>query len=418
MKTISRRSQFSRNLSRRSFVAGSAAFTLATASPIFSPAALAFGTKAAKDAKRILVGTGKGTSGTYGPSGSILSYLWDSATGTLTPEGVAAQLPDSTWLQPSEDGKYLYVASELSEFKGQPTGAVSSFKLDDEKHGNKLELLSQVNSASVGTCQCNVDRTGHTVIAVDYGGGSAISFASSGGKLGSASWSQHYDGYPEGKAPVPNRQEAAHAHFASFSPDNKYAYINDLGNDVIHTYKFNAETAQLASTGECGLHPGAGPRTLHFHPNGKFAYCMNEIDSTVNVLRYDPSDGSLSPFQQIALLPTPTPGAPKVVSTGCDTVLTRDGRFAYFANRGDNFLMSCHIDPATGKLTPFDDATRTTCGGKTPRNFRLDPTERWILVANQDSDQLSVIARDPATGKLANEAKSVPAPRPMCIVFV
>ena len=99
---------------------------------------------------------------------------------------------------------------------------------------------------------------------------------------------------------------------------------------------------------------------------------------------------------------------------GCDTVITHDGRFVYFANRDDNFLYSFSADPKTGALTPM---VRSNCGGKTPRNFTLDPTERWMLVANQDSNLISVFARDPETGKLADEGKSVAAAAPMCILF-
>ncbi len=407
MKTYS-----SQPSTRRAFLARSAAFTLAAA-PLARYAA-AF-SKQPKDSHRILVGTGKGTTGQFGPSGSILAYAWDSATGTLTPESMAAALPDSTWLAPSPDGKYLYVASELDQFQGQPTGAVSSFHMRSDKHGFKLELLSQVNSVSVGTTQCAVDATGHVVVAADYGGGSVACFASNDGRLTPPVWSEHYDGYAAGKVPVPSRQQSAHAHYASFSPDNKYAYVNDLGWDRIHVYKLNVVDALITPAGEASLPPGSGPRTLHFHPNGKIAYCMDEIVSKVTVMRYDPAWGSLTPIQTLDLLPE---GSKPLTSTGCDTVLTRDGRFAYFANRGNNFLFSCHVDPATGKLTPFDGDPRSTTGGKTPRNFTLDITERWILVANQDSDQLSVIARDPATGKLANEAKSVACPRPMCIRFV
>ncbi len=406
MKTLS-----SRVSTRRAFLARSAAATLAAAPLARFASAYSH---APRNATRILVGTGKGTNGPLGPSGSILTYPWDANTGTLGAPVLAATLPDSTWLEPSPDGKYLYVASELAQFQGQPTGAVSSFRLRDNKHGFQLQLLSQVNSASAGTTQCAVDQTGHVVVAVDYGGGSVASFASNDGHLTPATWSEHYDGYPAGKAPVPSRQQSAHAHFASFSPDNKYAFVNDLGWDRIHSYRLNVVDAQITPSGQCDLHPGAGPRTLHFHPNGHIAYCMDEIDSTVTVLRYDPSWGSLTPIQVFPLLP---PNSAPLTSTGCDTVLTRDGRFAYFANRGNNFLFSCHIDPATGKLTAFDSDPRSTTGGKTPRNFRLDPTERWILVANQDSDQLSVIARDPASGRLANTAHSVPCPRPMCIVF-
>lgn len=162
-----------------------------------------------------------------------------------------------------------------------------------------------------------------------------------------------------------------------------------------------------------------GPRTLHFAVDGKVAYCVNELDSTVTVLAWKSEDGSFSPIQTVKLLPEGTQTKHgSVTNTGCDAVLTRDGRFAYFANRGDDFLMGFHIDPATGRLTAFGGNPRTSCGGKVPRNFTLDPTERWMLVANQVSSNLSVFARDPNTGVLANEGKNIAAATPMCIVFV
>ena len=157
--------------------------------------------------------------------------------------------------------------------------------------------------------------------------------------------------------------------------------------------------------------PGSGPRTLHFHPNGHTAYCMNEIVSTVDVLEWHKADGSLTRVTTIELLPAGTTGT----STGCDTVISRDGRFIYFANRGDNFLYAFQADANTGSLTPMK---RSNCGGKTPRNFTLDPTERWMLVANQDSNLISIFSRDPETGELAGEGKSVEAEIPMRILFV
>jgi 6-phosphogluconolactonase len=210
---------------------------------------------------------------------------------------------------------------------------------------------------------------------------------------------------------VTDRQEAPHAHFASVSPNNRFAYINDLGSDRIHIYKLDAATAQLTGAGTFETKPGAGPRTLHFHPTLKVAYLVNELNSTVEVLTWNPASGALSAIQTIELLPAGSTGPTR----GCDTVLTRDGRFAYFANRDHDFLMSSHIEQVTGKLVQM---TRTSCGGKIPRNFRLDPTERWMLVANQESSNISIFARDPMTGELSNEGRSVAAATPMCIVFV
>ena len=139
---------------------------------------------------------------------------------------------------------------------------------------------------------------------------------------------------------------------------------------------------------------------------------MNEMASTVDVLKWHKSDGSLTLVTTIELLPADDKST--VVSTGCDTVITRDGRFVYFANRGDDFLYGFKADAKTGALTPIK---RSNCGGKTPRNFVLDPTERWMLVANQNSSWISVFARNPMTGELAEQGKNFAAATPMRILF-
>jgi 6-phosphogluconolactonase len=307
------------------------------------------------------------------------------------------------WLAFSNGREFLYSASELDSFNGKPTGEVASFRLVD----GELRPLSTQNSAGTGTCHVAVDQSSRMLLAADYTGASAASFRIEDGKLSEAVWTVHYTEH----GPNPVRQPTAHAHFASFSPDNRFAYINDLGGDSIHIYKPDPATAQMTPAGTYHGAPGSGPRTLHFHPNGRTAYCMNEIVSTVDVLDWHKADGSLTLVNRIDLLPAGSTGT----STGCDTVITRDGRFVYFANRGDNFLYAFSANPRTGALTPMK---RSNCGGKTPRNFTLDPTEEWMLVANQDSNLVSVFARDPVTGVLAAEAKSVVAETPMRILFV
>ena len=334
----------------------------------------------------------------------ILAYDWDPVTAVLTAAGVAAAVPKVAWLAFSHGNEYLYSASELDTFNGKPSGEVASFRAAR----GELKPLSARNSAGIGTCHLAVDKTGRMLVSADYMGGSAASFRIEDGKLSEVAWSEHYTEH----GPNPDRQEAAHAHFASFSPDNRFAYINDLGGDSIHIYRADAATAQMTKAGFYRGAPGSGPRTLHFHPNGKTAYCMNEMASTVDVLDWHSSDGSLTLVKRIELLPADYKGATR----GCDTVIPRDGRFVYFANRDDNFLYSFRADTKTGLLTAMK---RSNCGGKTPRNFTLDPTEHWMLVANQDSNLISVFARDPKTGLLADEAKSsVAAEAPMRILFL
>jgi 6-phosphogluconolactonase len=338
--------------------------------------------------------------GSHAPDG-ILAFDWDRATATLTLAGVAAKVPNVAWLALS--GEFVFSASELDTFEGETTGEVASFRIV----GGELLPLSARNSAGTGTCHVAVDATGRMLLAADYTGASAASFRIENGKLSEAVWTEHYTEH----GPNADRQEKAHAHFASFSPDNRFAYINDLGGDSIHIYNADPATAQMTAAGTYRGVPGSGARTLHFHPNGRTAYCMNELVSTVDVLDWHKSDGTLTLVNRIEFLPSDYHGPTR----GCDTVITRDGRFVYFANRDDDFLYAFKADAKTGRLTPMK---RSNCGGKTPRNFTLDPSERWMLVANQDSNMISVFARDPATGLLADEVKSsVEVTAPMRILF-
>jgi len=366
------------------------AATLAAA----ASASLAAPVLASSGRKRVFIGSNR-------PEG-ILAFDWDPATGELTPAGVAAKLANVDWITYSPGREFLYAASEVDSFNGKPTGAVASFSVAK----GELQPFSAQNSASKGTCHVALDRTGRVLLAADYGGGSAASFLVIDGRLSPAVWTEHYAGH----GPNASRQESAHAHFASFSPDNRFAYINDLGEDCIHIYGLNAETAMLTPAGSYKAKPGAGPRTLHFHPNGHTAYSINELDSTVDVLEWSKADGSLTLVKRIELLPAGYTGD----THACDTVISKDGKSVYFANRGDNSIYFFHADEKSGSLTREG---RFDCGGKIPRNFVLDPTERWMLVANQSSNQISVFARNPVTGALAKEGKSLPVAKPMCILF-
>ncbi len=374
-------------------------------------AAAAPSSHAAPRRQRVFIGSGT--------ADGILAYDWHSATGELKPAGVAATLANVDWITFSPDRKFIFAASEVDSFDGKPTGEVASFSLAE----GVLKQLSAQNSAGKGTCHVAVDHGGRTLLSADYGGGSAASFLVTSGKLSPAVWTEHYTGH----GPNADRQESAHAHFASFSPDDRFAYINDLGGDCIHIYSRGTilippgsvskkavgpalDTLHLTPAGVYKAKPGAGPRTLHFHPNGHTAYSINELDSTVDVVEWSKADGSLTLVTNIQLLPAGFQGK----STACDTVISGDGRHVYFANRFNDFIYGFNADVISGALTPIK---RFNCGGKTPRNFVLDPTERWMLVANQDSNTISVFGRDAETGVLADEGKSFAAARPMCILF-
>jgi 6-phosphogluconolactonase len=382
------------NLNRRKFLVAASAAALATSSSLATSAPNAQSSAAQGPRRRVFLGSGS--------SNGILVCDFDPASGELTPPAVVSNTPKVAWLAFAHQNEFLYSASELDMFNGQPTGEVAGFRVE----GDKLTPFTTANSAGVGTCHVAIDHTGKILVSADYGGGSAASFTIRDGKLSSAVWKEHYTYH----GPNTDRQKSAHAHFISFSPDNRFTYINDLGGDCIHIYKPNIETAEMSPAGTYRGVPGSGPRTLHFHPNGRTAYCMNEIASTVDILNWNKADGGLSLVKRIELLPAGYAGPTR----GCDTVISQNGRFIYFANRDNDFLYTFKANPQTGDLTALK---RSSCGGKIPRNFVLDPSERWMLVANQDSNYISVFKRDPETGALAEDGKNFPVETPMRILF-
>jgi 6-phosphogluconolactonase len=381
-------------ISRRGFIHGSAAVSL-VAHP-WSAVAKGLDTK-----RLLLVGTQ-----TSGTSKGIYAYAFDAATGDLTQAGLAAEADNPTFLALSPDGKTLIAANELDQYEGKKSGAVSSFTLD--RKASKLTKLNEVSAQGNGTCHVSVDHTGGCAFAANYGGGSAASFSVSGaGQLGPAVSFFQYTGHG------PEKQQAGpRAHRVTVSPDNRFLLVNDLGLDAIHIYCLDATTAKLTpnATSEWKAAPGSGPRALMFHANGRWAYCVNELKSTVNVLRWDAKQGTLETLQEISLIPESHQGP----SAPSDIVMDKQGRFAYVANRLDDFMASFTISPADGKLTLLE---KTSCGGKTPRHIALDPSESWLLVANQASDNIAVFARDKKSGHLANTGKNFPLSKPQCLVF-
>src|SRR5450631_528758 len=232
-----------KKLNRRDFLFNSSAAALAAA--VGSRSAAAAPSAAGTRHRRVFIGSG-------GKNG-ILAYDWDPVSGVLTAAGVASKVSKVAWLAFSYEHQYVYSASELDLFNGKPTGEVASFRV---AHG-ELHSLSAENSAGVGTCHVAVDHTNQMLIAADYVGGSAASFKINDGRLSKAVWTETYTFH----GPNTDRQKTAHAHFASFSTDNRFAYINDLGGDCIHIYSLNAATAMLKPAATYQAKPGAGPRT-------------------------------------------------------------------------------------------------------------------------------------------------------------
>lgn len=381
-------------ISRRNFVRGASILTLG---------AHPWASWAKGGGKKSLLLVGPQTSEPSTSKG-IYAYHFDSATGELEQIGLAVEAENPTFFVLSPDGKLVYSVNEVRQFEGKNGGSVSSFAFD--RKAAKLTDISKSASMGGGPTHITVDHTGRCVFAANYGGGSIVSFQAD--KEGHLSDAVSFFQYPPA-----GPKHRSHAHRVTVSPDNRFLLVNDLGLDVIHVYRLDAATARLTPHDPpvWKANEGYGPRALRFHPNGRWAYCVNELKPNVNVLEWDSEKGILTTLQDISLVPEGYEGK----AAPSDIVFDKKTRFAYVASRLDDFMATFTVDPDTGKLAFLE---KTSCGGKRPRHLALDPSDRWLLVANQDSDYISVFPRDPKTGRLSDSGKDFPLARPECLVFV
>ncbi len=345
--------------------------------------------------------------GTYTSGGSEGIYLCklDLATGGLERVGVTPGVVDPSYLLLDAKGQHLYAVNELVEFEGQPSGAVSAFSIHPQSRA--LTFINQRASRGGAPCHLELDAQNAFLLVSNYVGGNvAVLPLQTGGGLGTAvDLEQH-----EGSGPHPN-QSSPHAHQARLDAANRHVLVSDLGTDKIMVYRFDAAQGALtpAPTPFFATAPGAGPRHLTFHPNGRVVFSINELNSTVTALAYDPELGTLKEFQTLSTLPEGFTGQ----SYCADIHVSADGRFLYGSNRGHDSLVVFAIGP-DGALTLVEHATG---GIHWPRNFALDPTGAFLLVANQRGNDILALRRDERTGRLTPVGQPLQIPSPTCLAF-
>ena len=345
--------------------------------------------------------------GTYtdGDSQGIYLLELDLGDGSLTSRGLAGEAVNPSFLAIHPSRRFLYSVDEISDFKGKKSGAATAFSIDAQT--GKLTRLNQATSGGGGPCHLSVDATGKALLLANYGGGSVEAVPiGADGRLGDpASFIQH-----EGHSVNPRRQEGPHAHSINLDAANRFAIAADLGLDKLFVYRLDPQTGKLTpnTPPSVSVAPGSGPRHFAFHPNGRFAYVINELKSTVTVFDYNAERGILTPIQTLSSLPADFDGT----SYPAEIQVHPSGKFVYGSNRGHDSLVIYSVNQDTGKLTLVGfELTR----GKNPRNFAIDPTGHWLLAANQDTSDIYSFKIDGDTGKLTYTGHMVKIPKPVCI---
>ncbi|MCK5843259.1 MAG: lactonase family protein [Victivallales bacterium] len=343
--------------------------------------------------------------GTYtscGFSKGIYHALFDADAGALSDLELACELSKPSFLAIHPNGKFIYSVTE-----GDP-GKVSSLRID--KKTKKLELINHSESGGRGPCHLVVSGNGKNLYVANYASGSVAAIAiNDDGSLGkTVSNIQHV-----GSGPNKRRQKGPHAHSVNLSPDNRFAYVADLGMDKVMIYKVDPVDGALLKneTSFFALPPGAGPRHFTFHPNGKFAYLINELGNTIVALSYDAKNGGLREIQTISTLPKDFDG----VSHTAEVSVHPNGKFLYGSNRGHDSIAVYKIDQNNGSLTLAGFQGK---GIDEPRHFNIDPTGRYCVVGNQDANDVVLFKVNLETGELIPTEVRKLVGKPICVKFL
>lgn len=339
--------------------------------------------------------------GTYtkGKSEGIYSFVLNTNEPSISDVKVAANIENPTYLAISKKNTNLYTVAKEGN-----NGGVAAFTI--EPKSGKLELLNAQVTPGSPPCHVSVDEKNGVVLSANYHKGTVEAYLTNkdGSITPPASSVQH-----TGSAPDP-RQEKAHTHYAANTPDDKYIVAVELGIDKVFTYTANEE-GMLKEVSVLNVKPGSGPRHLEFHPSLPIAYLMTEFSSEVIVLAYDSENGGFSVLQSISTLPTDF----HENNQGSAIHVSSDGKFVYAANRGHDSIVLFQVNDKDGLLTFIE---HTSTEGNWPRDFALDPSEKFLLASNQESSNLVLFSRDAESGKLTLISSDIVVPDPVCVKFL
>jgi len=333
----------------------------------------------------------------------IYVYQLDTVTGDLTRLSSVRNILNPSFLTLSANGKYLFACSETQR---PNLGSVSGFRFD-----SKADTLTFINSQKSGgdnPAYVSLHKDGRWIANANYSGGSVgvHAIAEDGTIRPGIQVIKYAD-----SSIVKSRQDQSHIHSAVFSPDYKYIFLPDLGSDKIRIYKFNDlkdKPLEEAPVPFVKTVSGSGPRHFIFHPNGKFAYIIEEISGTIEAFKYN--DGKLDNIQRIATHKEQI----KEGYGAADIHISPDGKFLYASNRGVEDNIAIFSIKNDGKLAIV--GYQSTLGTH-PRNFGLDASGKFLIVANMHSGDLQVFKRNAKTGLLTKVGNEVKVSSPSCVVI-
>lgn len=338
--------------------------------------------------------------GTFSERGSegIYVFEFDPETAEVKQIQTLDNLASPSYICLHPNGKYLYSGNRASIVEGENWGSLSAFEIAAD---GKIKHLNDASGLDEGTCYISTDLSGQQVYIANYAGGSMAAYQlENNGSIGALIAS--YD-HQKPNGPV------AHAHAAVPSPDNRFLYVPDLGNDEVTAYRILTKKGKLKKSDKRSfpVQKGNGPRHFIFHPNGKWAFVAEELSSSVVSVAYRKS-GRLKELDRESTLPKDYGKANKVA----DIHIHPSGRWLYVSNRGHNSLAIYEVDLKSGMLQVVGHQSTL---GDWPRGFMITPNGKFLLVANRRTDNIAIFEIDGATGQLTDTGKQIKIPAPVCL---
>jgi 6-phosphogluconolactonase len=343
-----------------------------------------------------------------GPQKGISVAHFNSATGVLTKPELIVEAPAPAYFILHPNGKYLYVCNS-NDFARGYTGQIISAYSVDPKNGT-LTILNQQSSGGADPSYIEMDAAQRFVLVANYKGGSVTVIAlQPDGSLGAMTANIKHSG----KSVDTVRQTQPYAHSVKLDPTNSFALVADLGLDKLFVYRFNRETGALTPNDPpfVQVSPGSGPRHIAFHPSGKFVYLINEMACTIITFAWDSASGTLTELQTSSTIPSDYKGK----NACAEIAVYPNGKFLYASNRGHESLAVFVVNDTSGKISLMEHIPTQ---GRSPRNFEFDPTNKWLIVTNHNSDNAMVFKVDEKSGHLTPTGNPVSIVYPFCIRFL
>ena len=345
--------------------------------------------------------------GTYtdGASRGIYVVDFDPAQPSFTTPKLAAEAVNPTFFAWHPSKPVLFTVNETDTIGPARAGGLAAYRVDTD---GALTFLNQVPTGGAGACHLSIDAGGGHALVANYGAGSSAVFeVREDGQLAEPSAVLVHTG----KGPHPTRQTRAHAHAIEITPGGRFVLAIDLGTDSVLIHRWDPVTGRLTPHAPAIVkaRPGAGPRHVTFHPSGRLAFVVNELDSTLTSYAWDGEAGTLTQLSTQSTLPDAWKGE----NTTAEVAVHASGRFVYASNRGHDSI-AVFAASETGALTRIG---LYPTGGRTPRHFAFDPTGTFLLAANQESDSIVAFRIDPGSGALTDTGARVSVPAPVFVGF-